>query len=69
MISKRKIFIYIDIALFFQFFFVWKRFMTYKHEALWPLRHCKLYTLCTLILFNALHLIVESKLILTQNEL
>jgi hypothetical protein len=61
--------LYIDIALCFQFSFVWKHFMTHKHEALWPLRNCKFNILCTLILFNPLHLIDESKLILTQNEL
>jgi hypothetical protein len=56
------------ITLFFQFSFVWYCFMNHKHEALWPLKNYKLYTLCTLILFNPLHLTVGSKLILTQNE-
>jgi hypothetical protein len=36
---------------------------------LWPLKNCKFYILCTLILSNPLHLNVGSKLILTQNEL
>jgi hypothetical protein len=58
-----------NIALFFQFPFVWKCFMNHKHEALWPLKNCKLYILCTLILFNPPHLIVGSRLILTQSEL
>ncbi len=43
--------------------------MNHKHEALWPLKHCKLYILCTLILFNPFHLTIGSTLILTQNEL
>ncbi len=43
--------------------------MDHKHEALWPSKNCKLYTLCTLILFNPLHLTIGSKLILTQSEL
>jgi hypothetical protein len=40
--------------------------MNHKHEALWPLKNYKLYILCTLILSNPPHLIVGSKLILTQ---
>jgi hypothetical protein len=44
--------------------------MDHKHEALWLLKSHKLYTkLCTLILSNPPHQTVESKLILTQNEL
>jgi hypothetical protein len=43
--------------------------MNHKHDALWPLKNNKLYTLCTLILFNPPHLTIGSKLILTQNEL
>jgi hypothetical protein len=66
---KEEEIIYINIALSFQFSFVWKRFMTHKHEVVWPLRNCKIYTLYTMILFNPPHLIVKSKLILTQNEL
>jgi hypothetical protein len=30
---------------------------------------CKLYILCTLILYSLFHLIVESRLILTKSEL
>ncbi len=26
--------------------------MNHKHEALWPLKNCKLYIVCTLILLN-----------------
>jgi hypothetical protein len=37
-------------------------------SALWPLKNYKLYTLCTLILSNPLHLTVGSKLIMNQNE-
>jgi hypothetical protein len=43
--------------------------MNHKYEALWPSKKYKLYILCTLILFNALHLNIGLKLILTQNEL
>jgi hypothetical protein len=43
--------------------------MNHKHEAIWPLKNCKLYTLCTFILSNSPHLTIGSKLILTQNEL
>jgi hypothetical protein len=35
-------------------------FMNHKHEALWLSKKCKLYTLCTLILSNLLHLIIIS---------
>jgi hypothetical protein len=42
--------------------------MNHKHETLWPLKS-KLYTLCTLILSNHVHLTGESKLILNQSEL
>jgi hypothetical protein len=58
---KEEEILYIDIALFFQVPFVWKHFMTHKHDALWLLKICKLYILCTLILFNPFHLIVDSK--------
>jgi hypothetical protein len=43
--------------------------MNHKHEALWPLKICTLYTLCTLILSNSLHLTIGSSLTLIQNEL
>ncbi len=43
------------IAIFFQFSFVWYCLMNHKHEALWPLKNCKLYTLYTLILSNSPH--------------
>jgi len=43
--------------------------MNHKHEALWLLKNCKLYILCTLILFNAPHLTIGSRLILIQSEL
>jgi hypothetical protein len=43
--------------------------MNNKHEALWPSKNYKFYTLCTLVLSNPLHLIIGSRLILTQNEL
>jgi hypothetical protein len=57
------------ITLFFQFSFVWYCFMNHKHEALWPLKNCKLYTVCMLILCNSLHLTFGSRLIWTQSEL
>jgi hypothetical protein len=57
------------IGLLFQFSFVWYCFMNHKHEVLWVLKNCKLYTVCTLILSNFFHLIVGSRLILTRNEL
>jgi hypothetical protein len=40
--------------------------MNHKNEALWPSK--KLYILYTLILSNILHLIIGSKLLLTQSE-
>jgi hypothetical protein len=43
--------------------------MNHKHEALWSLKRCTLYVLCTLILFNFLHLTIGSNLTLIQNEL
>ncbi len=43
--------------------------MNHKHEALWSSKKCKLYTLCTLILSDPLHLPIGSKLTLTQNGL
>jgi hypothetical protein len=58
-----------DVTLFFQFSFVWWCLMNHKHKALWSLKNYKLYTMCTLILSNPLHLTVGSKWILTQNEL
>jgi hypothetical protein len=57
------------ISLFFQFSFVWYCFINHKHEALWSLKIYKLYIVCTLFFSNSLHLIVGSKLILTQSEL
>jgi hypothetical protein len=42
--------------------------MNPKHDTLWPLKNCKLYILCTLILFNPHHLTIGSRLILIQNE-
>jgi hypothetical protein len=41
----------------------------HKHEALWLLKKCTLYTLCTLILFNPLHLTIGWDLTFIQNEL
>jgi hypothetical protein len=58
-----------DIALFFQFSFIWYCFMNHKYEALHRLKKYMLYILCSLILFNPFNLIVDSRLILTQNEL
>ncbi len=43
--------------------------MNHRHEALWPLKNYKLYSMCALILSNPLHLIVGSRLIFIQNEL
>jgi hypothetical protein len=43
--------------------------MNHKHEALWPLKRCTLYILCTLILSNCLHLTIGSSLTLIQNKL
>jgi hypothetical protein len=45
--------------------------MFHESQACGPMavKKCKLYTLCTLILSSPLHLIVESRLILTKNEL
>jgi hypothetical protein len=40
--------------------------MNHKHEALWPLKKCMLYILCTLILSNSFHLTIGSSLILIQ---
>jgi hypothetical protein len=40
--------------------------MSHKHEALWPRKNCTLHTLCTLILFNPLHLTIGLRLILIQ---
>jgi hypothetical protein len=40
--------------------------MNHKHEALWLTKNYRLYMLCTLILFNLLHIIVGSKLILIK---
>jgi hypothetical protein len=42
--------------------------MNHKHESLWLLKKCKLYILCTLILSSPFHLIIGSRLILTQNN-
>jgi hypothetical protein len=56
------------IALFFQIFFVWQCFMNDKYEALWLLKNCKIYTLCTFILSNPPHLTIASKLILIRFE-
>jgi len=42
--------------------------MNHKHGALWPLKNCKLYIMCTLILFNPPHLTIGSRLILTQSS-
>jgi len=35
--------------------------MNHKYETLWLLKNYKLYTMCTLILFNPFHLTVGSK--------
>jgi hypothetical protein len=43
--------------------------MNHKHEALWLLKRCTLYILCTLILSKFLHLTIGSSSILIQNEL
>jgi hypothetical protein len=43
--------------------------MNHKHEALWLLKRCTLYILCTLILSKSLHLTIGSSLTLIQNEL
>jgi hypothetical protein len=43
--------------------------MNLKHEALWPLKNYKLYIVYALILYNSFHLIIGSRLILTQSEL
>jgi len=43
--------------------------MNHKYEVLWPLERCTLYTLCTLILSNSLHLTIRSSLNLIQYEL
>jgi hypothetical protein len=58
-----------ESALFFQFSFGWQCFMNHKHEALWPLKNCKLYIICTLVLSNPFHLTIGSRLILIQSEL
>jgi len=54
---------------FFSFFFGLVMCHEPQNEALWPLKKCMLYTLCTLILFNPLHLTIGSSLTLIQNEL
>jgi len=43
--------------------------MNHKHEALWLLKKYMLYILCTLILYNPLHLTIGLSWILIQNEL
>jgi hypothetical protein len=43
--------------------------MNYKHEALWPLKNCNLYVVCTLILSNPFHLTIGSRLILIQSKI
>jgi len=43
--------------------------MNHKHEALWLLKICMLYILCTLILSNYFHLTIGSSLNLIQIEL
>jgi hypothetical protein len=57
------------IALFFQFFLFGICFMNHKHGALWLLRNYKLYTICTLILSNPLHIIIGSRLIFIQSKI
>ncbi len=54
--------------VFFSFFF-FGNVMNHKHEALWLLKKCTLYILCTLILSNPLHLTIGWSLILIQNKL
>jgi hypothetical protein len=56
------------IALFFQFSFVWQCFKNHNYEVLWLLKKYKLYTLCTLILSNPLHLAIASELILIKSN-
>jgi hypothetical protein len=55
-------------CIFFSFFFSLVMCHEPQNEA-WPLKKCMLYTLCTLILFNPLHLTIGSSLTLIQNEL
>ncbi len=43
--------------------------MNHKHEALWPLKRCMLYTLCTLMWSNSFHPTIGSNLTLIHNEL
>jgi hypothetical protein len=43
--------------------------MNHKHEALWLLKICMSYILCTLILSKSFHLTIGSNLILIQNEI
>jgi hypothetical protein len=43
--------------------------MNHKDDALWLLKRCTLYILCTLILRNSLHLTIGSSLTLIHNEL
>ncbi len=50
----------------FSFFFGLVCVMNHKHEALWPLKRCRLYILC--ILSNSFHLTIGSSLTLIQNE-
>jgi hypothetical protein len=44
-------------------------FINHKHETMWSLKKCMLCILCTMILFNPFHLIIGSRLTLTQSEL
>jgi hypothetical protein len=57
------------ICIVFSVFIYLVMFMNLKHEILWSLKKCKLYILCTLILFNPFHLTIGSKLTLIRNEL
>jgi len=59
----------VGTILFFSFFFGLVMCRNHKHEALWLLKICMLYILCTLILFNFLHSTIGSSLILIHNEL
>jgi len=67
-ISKRRRF-YRWALHYFLVFFCLVMFYEPQTGALWSLKNYKLYTSCTLILSNPLHLTVGSKLIMNQNEL
>jgi hypothetical protein len=58
-------------AQYYFFIFLWfgNVFLNHKHEALWLLKRCTLYILCTLILSKFFHITIGSSLTSIQNGL